>query len=159
MTTTPPSAPTDEQPLGAAYRTGMETWFRTADVALAANTAAARGFADWLDGTATATKLTVDLTRQTLLAGLHLQSGPIPLAQPVLDPMAEALDEAMAAIESSTADTTRALAADFLDGIETATELTTLQRHVHYAIAIHLFGSRPAPQEGPEPVRIDISPP
>lgn len=135
----------------------MDAWGRAIDVGMTWNRMVARGLAGWLRTGAAVAEFNISVARDSLLAGLRAQERLFPLSSQATDAVESSLDEAMAALETSTADSTRAVAADVLSGADSAEAATTLQRNVQYAVAIQLLGIEPDHDGKAEPVRIEIA--
>ncbi|MFD1588806.1 hypothetical protein ACFR9U_17650 [Halorientalis brevis] len=103
------------------------------------------------------TEFNIDLTRDTVRIFTEANEQLVPLSPQAADAVANALDEAIAAVEASTADSSRAVADDLLSGVDSAEAATTLQRNVQYAIAVQLLGIEPTTDDHAEPIRIELT--
>jgi len=157
MTEGPPHTPAESDRSHATPRSAVDAWVRAADFGLAVNRTAARGLAASLRAGAALTEFNIDLTRDSVRTLTEANEQLVPLSPQAADAVANALDEAIAAVEASTADSSRAVAEDLLSGVDSAEAATTLQRNVQYALAIQLLGVEPAPEDGTEPIRIELT--
>ena len=157
MTADPPhTAAEPDRPVDTTH-TAVDAWVRAVDFGLAMNRTAARGIATSLKTGAALTEFGIDLTRDSIRTATNAETQLVPLSAQATDAVSKSFDEAMAAIEASTADSSRAVADDLLSSVDGAETATTLQRNVQYAVAIQLLGIEPAPETREEPIRIELA--
>jgi len=157
MTADPPhTAAESDRPVDTKC-SAVDAWARTVDFGLTVNRTAARGMAASLRAGAALTEFSIDLTRDSIRTAPRAENQLFPLSAQATEAVSRSFDEAMAAVEASTADSSRAVADDLLSSVDGAETMTTLQRNVQYAVAIHLLGTEPAPEDREEPIRIELT--